>query len=181
MIDRGEYPSYWDEPTDKNDLDRPRPKDENTLSSFVAARLEDRLVNQGIVINREVEVRRGNKTDIHITAISSRKADFEPLVVVVEVKGCWHGELSSAMETQLLDDYLAVPGRNHGIYLVGRYDCESWSTRDRRRTACAKAARTWTAESFEEQALKLSVGGKLIRYVELDCRYHRRLERTRRS
>jgi len=174
MVDRGEYHSYWDEPKDKDDLERPRPKDENTLSFFLAARLDDYLVNNGIVINREVEVRRGNKTDIHVTAISRRKEDFEPLVVVIEVKGCWHIDLGTAMQTQLLGEYLAVPGRNHGIYLVGWYDCEAWIGRDRRRTACAKAARTLPTEFFQEQALKLSTVGKQLRYVELDCRYHGR-------
>jgi hypothetical protein len=177
MVRRGEYESYWHEPQGKGDLKSLRPKDENMLSGFIAARLEDHLVGQGIVINREVEVRRGNKTDIYVTAISRRKATYEPITVVIETKGCWHPELALAMESQLMGEYMSVTGRNRGIYLVGWFDCDAWAGRDSRRSACARAARILTKDTFEQQALRLSTGGKLIRYIGLDCRYYRRIKK----
>ena len=82
-----------------------KPADENTLSRFLLGHLSERLRNRGIVINREVEVRPGEETDLHIVALSKEKADEVQFTVIVEVKGCWHRELDTAMETQLVRRY----------------------------------------------------------------------------
>ena len=51
------------------------PKDENSLSDYVARYLKNNLKNRGIILNREVEIRplqggsKGERTDIHVDAV----------------------------------------------------------------------------------------------------------------
>jgi len=66
---------------------------------------------------REVQIRRGEgtigakgageRTDLHVTGTVAGSADgeFDAVRVIVEVKGCWNGELQTAMRTQLVDRY----------------------------------------------------------------------------
>jgi hypothetical protein len=80
----------------------------------VKQHLEDDLRTQGVILNREVVIRRnrgatqGERTDIHIDAVvpgtSGEKLDV--VSSIVEVKGCWHDKLWTAMKSQLVDRYL---------------------------------------------------------------------------
>jgi hypothetical protein len=47
-----------------------RPKDEKSFSDYVKIYLEDDLTVRGIIVNREVEIHRGERTDIHVDAVS---------------------------------------------------------------------------------------------------------------
>ena len=99
-------------------------KDENSFSDFVKMHLDYDLQGTGIIVNREVEIKKttwtgtGERTDIFIQA-SNTNALGTAYTVVVEVKGCWHSELFTAMETQLVERYLAEWKSDCGVYLVG--------------------------------------------------------------
>jgi hypothetical protein len=90
-----------------------RPKDENEVSDYVKIFLDRDLKASGILFHREVEVRRrigkggdpGERLDV-LVSFRTPEVD-ETLAVVIEVKGAWHKELLTAMETQLIDRYLA--------------------------------------------------------------------------
>ncbi|MBZ5589774.1 MAG: hypothetical protein LAO05_14555 [Acidobacteriia bacterium] len=123
----------------------PRPKDEGALSDFVKLHLERDLRDRGVIVNREVEIRsnrtsqEGERVDIHVDAVRQLPhGDLSRLKVVIEVKGCWNVELKSAMETQLLERYLADNPGAAGIYLVGWFNCPQWSAEDSRRHAASQ-------------------------------------------
>ena len=119
-----------------------RPKDEGALSDFVKWHLDRDLKARGVIVNREVEIRsrrsseQGERVDIHVDAIRPRpEGDADRLKVIIEVKACWNPELKSAMETQLVDRYLAENPGAGGLYLVGWFNCPQWDGRDHRRQA----------------------------------------------
>jgi hypothetical protein len=105
-----------------------QPKDEEALSDDVARWLRADLgTNAGVVVNREVQPRRGNRTDVIVEAVRSGVSpDSDKCVIVIEVKGCWHPEVKTAIESQLVDDYLRPNGWRCGIYLVGWFVCDRW-------------------------------------------------------
>lgn len=111
------------------------PIDENGVSDYVARHLKDDLERCGIVSLREVEIRRGNagpgeRTDLYVAAVL--EGSHTPVHVIVEVKGCWHAELQTAMESQLRDRYLEDNSCNHGIYLVAWFRLDQWNPADYR-------------------------------------------------
>jgi len=152
------------------------PKDEQDLSSYLARHLRDDLSGRGVIVNREVQIRRGigdgtgQSTDIHVDAtIPGRSAgSYERTYVIIEVKGNWHRELRSAMETQLRDRYLKNNACRNGIYLVGWFSCESWSDEDSRKWQCPKHSFPEAQKEFDQQAADLSKDGYLIRACVLD-------------
>lgn len=137
-----------------------RPKDENRLSDYIKRHLENDLKSKGIIINREVEIRRGvvkgegQRTDIRVDTFSiNKRGDAENLIsVIIEVKGCWNKELETAMQTQLSERYLKNNPCRHGIYLIGWFNCIAWDKEDNRK----KSSPTYTIEEakniFNNQA-----------------------------
>lgn len=105
-----------------------RPKDEEALSDYVARWLADDIgASAGVVVGREVQPRRGLRTDVYVEAVAGQSDDArEKLTVVIEVKGCWHPEVRTALQTQLADDYLRSHGLRFGVYLVGWFVCPRW-------------------------------------------------------
>jgi hypothetical protein len=113
-----------------------RPKDENDLSNYIKHHLETDLSTRGVIVNREVEIRRrygdggnpGERTDIYIAVSNTNnlESQTDPLVVIVEVKGSWHPEVKEAMRTQLVERYLADNRYSCGLYLVGWFNCPQW-------------------------------------------------------
>jgi hypothetical protein len=152
------------------------PKDEQDLSGYLARHLRDDLSGRGVIVNREVQIRRGSgdgtgqSTDIHVDAtIPGRSAgSYERTYVIIEVKGNWHRELGSAMETQLRDRYLKDSACKNGIYLVGWFSCEAWSDEDTRKRQCPKLSFSEAQNEFGQQAAGLSKDGYLIRAYVLD-------------
>jgi hypothetical protein len=149
------------------------PKDEEHLSDYIARYLRPEYETRGIVINREVQVRR-DRTDIHINTFK-RAPDgtaSDPITAVIEVKGCWNPKLNTAMQTQLADRYLRVLGTTSvaGIYLVGVFDCLSWFKGDPRRAKCRVPDISATQAQFDQQAEGLSQDGLRIRAYVLDAR-----------
>jgi hypothetical protein len=96
------------------------------------------LEGRGVVFNREVEICRnrgaslGELTDIHVDALARSPGgeEYDVVSAIIEVKGCWHSELVTAMETQLTGRYLEDNPLRHGLYLVGWFSCDQWDGRD---------------------------------------------------
>jgi hypothetical protein len=151
-----------------------RPKDENDLSDRVKRHLDADLVNRQVIVNREVEIRRGGgsqgeRTDLHIDAVAS---DGEPrrLRVIVEVKGCWHAKVRTEMEGQLVGRYLGDNAGAVGLYLVGWFFCPQWDDEDQRNARCRRQQSCDELRSYlEDQARSLS-NRREVRAHVLDCR-----------
>ncbi|GAB2650113.1 hypothetical protein GCM10027169_15800 [Gordonia jinhuaensis] len=97
--DTPEAPLLWDTYSK-------RPKSEDEISDYLRNRLQ--VILEGAVVNREVQVRNnrehgiGERTDLRIDAIGP-DATAGPIVLPIEVKGCWHDDLEVAWEEQLLN------------------------------------------------------------------------------
>lgn len=117
-----------------------RHRDEAFLSNYIARWLRDDLGQRGILIGREVQLRLGQRTDIHITAVPREHTpSLENIALVVENKGCWNNEVRTAVDEQLIGDYLRPNGLTHGIYLVGWFVCEKWDNSQNKMTSKAFA------------------------------------------
>ena len=154
-----------------------QPKDEERFSDFVKLHLDEDLRGRGVIVNREVQIRRGEggvpgeRTDIHVDAI--RRAgptdeDYDTITAIVEVKGNWHRELFAAMETQMVRRYLRDNQAQHGLYLVGWFNCPQWDGSDSRKRSLPKVNIEEAQQRFDEQALHLSREGRQIVAVVLD-------------
>jgi hypothetical protein len=104
---------------------------EEDLSDLIATFLQHDLAARQVIVNREVQILRpglnGHRTDIHVQANPlSAGPEPQPLTVIIECKGCWNDELTTGLSAQLVGKYLAMPGRNAGIYLVGYFDSPRW-------------------------------------------------------
>ena len=147
------------------------PKNEESLSDYVKMHLEDDIQNRGIILNREVQVH-GKFTDIHIDALSQNNADeYGVLKVIIEAKGCWNKGINHSMEKQLLDLYLKNNDCQHGIYLIGWFNCDIWADSDYRK----KDAKRFVGEDkaifktkMDEQSSKLSKNGININAFVMD-------------
>jgi hypothetical protein len=143
-----------------------KPKDENTLTDLIKMHLDYELKERKIIVNREVEIKRstgrkdGQRTDLFIQAIG--KNQDRPLSIVIEVKGCWHKEVTTAMATQLRDRYMAKHKSTHGLYVVGWFFCTHY--RPRTRTTKGQIERRLTT-----QANHLTDAQVVLRSLVLDC------------
>jgi hypothetical protein len=148
-----------------------RPVDENDFSDYVKRHLERDLTERGVIINREVEIRRGTggdsgeRTDIHVDAVvpASDSGEYDVMTVIIEVKGCWHSKLETAMETQLVNRYLKDNQCQYGIYLVGWFDCAQWDGDDYRKGNIPKKRIEEMQSQFDDEAGDLSKQGVHIR------------------
>ncbi len=103
------------------------PKQEEDVSDYVARHLKKDLADRGIVINREVQIRRGRRgemagqsTDIHVDAVPAQDTPgqlYGPIGVVIEVKGSWNDGLMRDMEGQLRDRYMKNSEYRAGLYV----------------------------------------------------------------
>ncbi|MBM4255791.1 MAG: hypothetical protein FJ147_07830 [Deltaproteobacteria bacterium] len=167
---QGETPQVeflWDQIEDKHW----KPKDENSFSKYVKNHLDLDLKQKGIIVNREVEIRRkkggipGERVDIQADAVSKKPngEEYDQISVVIEVKGCWHDELNEAMKTQLIDRYLHEARCQHGLYLVGWFNCRQWTTSDSRQKKAPKLDVGKIREKFDAQAAELSQSGVMVK------------------
>ncbi len=154
-----------------------RPIDENALSDVITRFLRAELGSSGIFANREVEVTRapgapvGQRTDILINAVRSRSEGepFDPLAAVVETKGCWNGELFTALERQLFQSYMIPLRAQVGIYLVGWFDTDKWDPEDNRRNRVPSIPIRDVQAQLDRQAAALPQGF-IVRPIILECR-----------
>ena len=154
-----------------------RPIDENGLSDVIARYLGQELGGTGIFANREVEVMRrpgapvGQRTDILVNTVR-RGLDgqpFDPITAVIEVKGCWNSELFTALQDQLVRDYMVRLGAPVGIYLVGWFDNAQWDNTDYKRGQVPKATITDVQVQLDLQAAAAPEEFQ-VRAVVLDIR-----------
>jgi hypothetical protein len=139
-----------------NRRDRFRPKDEEDLSDYVTRWLaQDLGAARGIIANREVQPRRGQKTDVWIVAVTPQDEQCDTYTVVIEAKGCWNADLGTAMKTQLVERYLNENALRHGVYLVGWFLCDRWDDCDRRKQATPGMSIDEAKELFQRQAADL--------------------------
>ncbi len=143
-----------------------KPKDENSLSDLIKLHFEYDLREREVIINREVEIKRstgrrdGQRTDLYIQAYSKQQSD--KVTLVVETKGCWHKDVTSAIRTQLKDRYLARYKSTHGLYVVGWFFCDHFKPR-------LRTGKTLLTKELKEQAMTLSNQNVSIDCVVLDC------------
>lgn len=149
-----------------------RPKGENDIRNWILDRLKRKYEGlPSLFANKEVEVSAGYYTDIKVEARPQGQdvGRYPSLHATIEVKGCWHDDLKTAMTNQLLGLYLKDSESPHGIYLVLWFGSEGWSDADGRKAKCHQ----WTLDNarffFDDQARKLSSGRTLIRAYVLDC------------
>lgn len=103
------------------------PHDEVEMSRRIATWLQSDLApNRGITLQREVQVQWDKRTDLEIRAAGLAGTNLRPLEIILEVKGCWHPKLNTALRDQLVQDYLQRSGRTHGIYLIVWTQCARW-------------------------------------------------------
>jgi hypothetical protein len=154
-----------------------RPKQETEVAAWIADRLHSELEGRGIIINREVEVRVnprggiGDRTDIQIDAIAGERVEgAHQVTVVIEVKGCWHRELLTALRTQLAAQYLSATQR-HGIYLVIWFGTDRWAENGdaTRHRACSRRDPDDVLQALRAQAAELRAEGIQIVPVILDA------------
>lgn len=170
-------PDLWDKVPRSQRHKKFRPKEEEHFSDWLKRHLKAELGARGIVGAREVEIRpgagsgTGEVTDIHVTAIVPGLTDnsFNQVQVIIEVKGCWHRELKTAMKTQLVDRYLKDNQCQHGIYLVGWFVCDRWDKTDSRVSTVRFGSLDGTRDFLERQAKDLSQGGLSIRSAVINA------------
>ncbi len=177
---QGETPAardLWDKKTGSKTLYLPKPEED--ISDYIKRHLDREVRERGVVVNREVRIHRGQRTDIHVDAVvegetGSLDGSLDAVTVIIEVKGCWNSELLTAMKTQLVDKYLVENRCQHGLYLVGWFDCEAWDRSDsrwkkRQRFASMDELKVMLAT----QATELSTGGLSVRSLVIDVRLKR--------
>lgn len=153
-----------------------RPKDEPALSDYVKRFLDRDLQSRGVIVNREVEIRRGEGTgrgeltDLHVDAVARAALSdvVDKVTVIIEVKGCWNRELFTAMESQLVDRYMKDNKCQHGIYLVGCFHCPEWDTADRRYKEAKHQGADEIRTPLAEQAAELSAGSTSVKAYVLN-------------
>ena len=153
-----------------------RPKDEGRFSDHIKRHLEEDLRQRGIIVNREVRIRRGvgagtgEQTDIHVDAITQSQGEtYDSVTVIIEVKGCWNDELRQAMRTQLVDRYLKDNRCQNGLYLIGWFNCEQWDDEDNRKKKASKISLNEAKADFDVQAQEISQGNIKVRALVLNA------------
>jgi hypothetical protein len=154
------------------------PKQEEDVSDYLARHLKRDLADRGIIINREVQIRRGRRgemagqsTDVHVDAIPAPNTPGElygPIGVVIEVKGSWNSGLMSDMEGQLRDRYMKNSAYRTGLYVVAHFRANQWDACDGRRAKSDAIDISKLRRELVEQAAGLS-GGVLIRSFVVDA------------
>ena len=144
-----------------------KPKDEGSLSDYIVSHLKNELEDSGVILNREVEIRRrngsarGERTDIFVQTTSTDSTGRSNVIsLVVEVKGNWNEEIDTAMETQLVGRYLNEFRCHTGVYLVGCFDSTDWISSDRRRSRSRRRSIEDIRLFLGNQAMELSRDGR---------------------
>jgi hypothetical protein len=153
------------------------PKNEEEVADYIVRHLRADLRGRGIIVNREVQIRKGigggtgQRTDIHVDAVAPEEGNgnSDQVCAILEVKGNWNAELSSAMETQLRDRYLKQFRCVTGLYLVAWFSCTKWSDADSRKQHLSPMSLPDARDYFSQQATALSTGGFWVRSYVLDA------------
>ena len=148
------------------------PSDERALSDYLKRHLDHDIGDRNVVVNREVQIRRGDGDgrgevpDLVVDAVVAgpNGGDRDVISVVVEVKCEWNKDVKRAMREQLHQRYLNEGDYRYGLYVVGWFDSPAWN-RDKKRFPQARGWRTpGDAKRFlERDAAELSRDGVFIK------------------
>jgi len=157
---------FWNSPT-KAKKKIYTPKDENDFSNEIKNCLEDELSVKKIIINREPEIQRGEKTDIKIDLLDGS----EKLTIIIESKGCWNPKIKDDIKDQLADRYLNSTSCNYGIYLVGWFYCTKWDESDYRKSVSFSQFKSIEEMLvyFQEKDKELSTNNKIVKTFVFDA------------
>ncbi len=148
-----------------------RPKYEDDFSDHVKNHLLFDLNN--IVINREVDIDQRSTPDLLINIINQDASHDQNRIItaVIEVKGSWHQELSTAMHTQLYERYMIPRRLPYGLYLVGWFRSQYWDPTDNRSTSNIEDFESVDdlRAFLEDQAQRLSEEGFRIKSMVVDA------------
>lgn len=155
------------------------PKQEEDVSDYIARFLRRDLAESGVVVNREVQIRRGRAgempgqdTDIYVSAPvpqGSSGSHDDGVQVILEVKGTWNDGLMIDMERQLRDRYLRNSNCRTGLYVAVHFKADSWGLTDHRRAKSDRRNIGELRDQLSAQALSLS-GSTTIKSFVLDAR-----------
>jgi hypothetical protein len=101
-----------------------QPKTEDEISDHLRNRLQELTGGRRLVVNREVQLRRNKisgipeRTDIQVDAAMGGSGPRNVLSLPLEVKGAWNSGPLTAMQSQLVQQYMADLGVQHGCYVV---------------------------------------------------------------
>jgi predicted NACHT family NTPase len=171
----------WNEPKVRDDSGhlevRYTPKEEDAFSDVVKRHLDADLRERGVIVNREVVIRRttgqndGERTDIHVDAVSRQpvRGEYEVIKVIIEIKGCWNSGLKKAMEAQLVNRYLNENSCHYGLYLVGWFSCPQWHNSDYRKGDTPSMDAAQARQYFADQATALTRNGVRVSSLVIDA------------
>ncbi len=151
-----------------------KPRSEEDLSDYIKIHLDDDLKGRGIVVNREVRIHRGQRTDIHVDAVigGNNTGPLDIITVIIEVKGSWNPDLAHAMKSQLVEGYLKDNHCQQGIYVVGWFESQLWDDEDWRKARTPKLTIAEARVQFDAQASELSKGSIHVKALILDATLH---------
>ncbi len=165
---------FWEERKGRGKVKYYQPKDEVELTGKIASWLQNDLdPDRGITLQREVQVQWNERTDIEVRAVAVQGNSVRPLEIVIEVKGCWHPKMKTAIRAQLGEKYLQNSGRTHGLYLVVWTGCDRWNDPKDTRKVRTKAKTLDQAREEIERLAKPFDGQNepwVIRSFVLDAR-----------
>ncbi len=169
---QGEIPEaqfLWD----KVDKRSAKPKDEEAFSDYVKIYLDKDLKQRGVIVNREVRIHKGERTDIHVDAVVLQASGeiYDSVTVIIECKGSWNPELHNAMRDQLVGRYLKDNHCQHGLYLVGWFNCGNWAEADGRKKQALRFCPQIddTRQKLAASAADLSRDSVRVKAVVLDA------------
>jgi hypothetical protein len=112
----------------------------------------------------------GLRTDIDVVARpeAGTTHSVEEIRAVIEVKGSWNPEVLTAMDNQLVQDYLDPHRIRHGLYLVGHYKCNSWKRCAARTRSTRLGARATLKATLMQQAEELTTPLREVRALVLN-------------
>jgi len=73
------------------------------------------------------------------------------------------------MRTQLVDRYFRDNVCQHGLYLVGWFNCDRWDPDDRRRASSRRISREEGRQRLDDQAGAVSQGAVTVRAFVLNA------------
>jgi len=144
------------------------PKDENALSDYVQRYLKQEL--GGVIVSREIQVRRGDFADIHLSTFTTDQDERKETnaSVAIEVKGSWNQEWDTALEDQLAGQYLTSPECRHGVYFVGWHYGSAWYEDDYRKSRARRGGIENLRRKLQAQAESVSHRNVFVRSVVAD-------------
>jgi hypothetical protein len=146
------------------------PKPEEPLSREIGAEIQKVLATRGVKMTHEVKIREGQFVDIYVSAVTSNSQQ-RLISLIIEVKGCWHKELKTALDTQLSMRYLKDNESHFGIYLVVWFLCDEWDGRqDDRKQSTPHKSLSEIRKFLEDQASAVTANSQSkIRALVLDA------------